>query len=126
MGVGSVSKALWKWKSLAHVDVVEINPLVLALAKKHFQWRNQKGNTYTMDGREFLDQAKELTLDHKYDSVLIDVYSDLRNDSIEDDMKINKIARMYTKQSLQKAKEQLKPNGVLVVVRSQKKMNNSI
>lgn len=70
-----------------------------------------------MDGREFLDQAKELTLDHKYDSILIDVFSDLRNNSIDDDTKLNKIVRMYTKQSLQKAKERLKSDGVLVVVR---------
>jgi spermidine synthase len=117
LGVGSVSKSLWRWKSHVHIDVVELNPLVVSFAKKHFGWRNFKGNTFTMDGRQFLDKAKELTLDHKYDAILIDVYSDLGMNSSNDGNYMGNIVGMYTRECFEKVKERLKDGGVLVVVK---------
>ncbi len=51
------------------VDVVEINPAVLALAEKFFDFQPSKLNLHVGDGRQFLNQCPK-----KYDTVVLDAF----------------------------------------------------
>ena len=55
----------------AHMDVVEIDPGVTELAKKHFRLEdNPRLTIYHEDGRVFLNRTQK-----KYDTILIDVFT---------------------------------------------------
>ncbi|MBN1325853.1 fused MFS/spermidine synthase [Candidatus Falkowbacteria bacterium] len=53
-----------------HIDGVEIDDKVISTAEKYFNLNNSSLTVYNFDGRNFLDY-----LDKKYNSIIIDVYS---------------------------------------------------
>ncbi|MFI5250951.1 MAG: spermidine synthase [Bacteroidota bacterium] len=67
LGAGSMVKNYVEegWK----VDAVEIDPVVINLARKYFNYRDGSSNLYRMDGRQFLITSKE-----KYDVILLDAF----------------------------------------------------
>ena len=67
VGGGSVIKdfAAHGWR----VDAVEIDPVVVKVARQHFGLEASEGSIYTMDGRQFLNSHKE-----SYDVIAMDAF----------------------------------------------------
>ncbi len=61
--VKNFSKAGWQ------VDVVEIDPAVVTLAKAHFGLSPSEGNVYTVDGRQFLMRHNQ-----RYEVIVMDAF----------------------------------------------------
>lgn len=72
-GIYTVPKALQSELPEAIIDVVDIEPMLLDLAQQYFNViPTDKLNTYTVDGRRFLQES-----DQRYDFIFSDVYSSL-------------------------------------------------
>ncbi|SVD20228.1 uncharacterized protein METZ01_LOCUS373082, partial [marine metagenome] len=67
LGVGVIPTNLSKNGS--HIDVVELDPKVLKIAEKYFDFDKSLINLYFEDARTFVRRCE-----HKYDVVLVDLY----------------------------------------------------
>ncbi len=97
MGVGIVPMAF------AHegvkVDVVEINPSIVPLATRFFNFEPDKVSLTIGDGRHYLTQTP-----HQYDAIILDAFLGDSSPS-----------HLITQQSFTSMKKLLKPEGVLVM-----------
>jgi spermidine synthase len=97
MGIGIVPMEFAR--DNCHVDVVEINPAVLPVAERFFDFDRKKVNVIVGDGREFLHLAAT-----NYDAVVLDAFL---GDSCP--------SHLMTRESFGEMKRALKPEGVLVI-----------
>lgn len=97
LGVGIVPMEFAK--KGVRVDVVEINPSVVPLAKRHFDLEPEKMNIVICDGRYYLNQCKK-----KYDTIVLDAFLGDSSPS-----------HLMTKEAFQSMKNLLKPHGTLVI-----------
>jgi len=81
------------------VDVVEINPAVVPVAKDHFDFQPEKVRIIIDDGRHFLNRC-----DKQYDVVVLDAFL---GDSSP--------AHLFTREAFQSVQKALRPGGVLVI-----------
>ena len=69
-GAYSYPKLFAKTFKDKHLDVVEIDPELVNIAKKYFNYKDyQNINNYSIDGRSYLNKNKK-----KYDFILVDAY----------------------------------------------------
>jgi spermidine synthase len=70
LGAGTGPKQFQKWYPNVAIDVVEIDPVVVEVAKRHFAFApNGKTKVSVADGRVFLNDTRET-----YDAILVDAY----------------------------------------------------
>jgi spermidine synthase len=99
LGGGSIPKKLQKEFPSLEVDVVEIDPEVIQMAKNQFNVRDGKNlRLYAQDGRLFLTRTTNL-----YDIILIDAY-------YADAMPFH----LATREFFELAQRKLTPNGIVV------------
>jgi spermidine synthase len=99
LGGGSIPKRLQKSFPSLQIDVVEIDPEVVQIAKSQFNVRESKNlRLYTQDGRLFLTRTQ-----NQYDIILLDAY-------YADAMPFH----LATKQFFELAQRKLTPNGIIV------------
>jgi len=99
LGGGSIPKRLQKSFPSLHIDVVEIDPEVVQIAKTQFNVRESKNlRLYTQDGRLFLTRTQ-----NQYDIILLDAY-------YADAMPFH----LATKEFFELAQRKLTPNGLIV------------
>jgi spermidine synthase len=99
LGGGSIPKKLQKEFPLLEIDVVEIDPDVVQIAKSHFNVREAKNlRLHTQDGRLFLARTQ-----NQYDIILIDAY-------YADAMPFH----LATQEFFELAQRKLTPNGIVV------------
>lgn len=97
LGVGIVPMQLAK--EGVKVDVVEINPAVVPLAERYFDFKSNRLNLFFGDGRHFLNRCLE-----RYDTIILDAF--LGDSSPSHLMTREAFAAMHTV---------LKPGGTLVI-----------
>lgn len=86
----------------AEIDVIEIDPQMTEIAKKHFRLEaNPRLQIFHEDGRVFLNQAETA----KYDAVLIDAFTTLFSIPFQ----------LTTIEAIQKISRTLKDDGVVIV-----------
>ena len=101
LGGGSTPRAYQHYFSNVMVDVVEIDPVVVDVAKKYFSVQETpKLKIHTNDGRVFLRQSTNI-----YDVILMDAYSTTRYGS-------SLPRQMVTKEFFELASRHLSSNGV--------------
>src|SRR5919106_787713 len=99
LGGGSIPKKLQKEFPSMEVDVVEIDPEVIQIAKNHFNVRDGKNlRLHAQDGRLFLTRTA-----NQYDIIMIDAY-------YSDAMPFH----LATREFFELAQRKLAPNGILV------------
>jgi spermidine synthase len=99
LGGGSIPKKLQKEFPNLEMDVVEIDPEVIKIAKDHFNVRESKSlHLHAQDGRLFLARSQG-----QYDVILIDAY-------YSDAMPFH----LATKEFFELAQRKLTPNGIVV------------
>ena len=81
------------------VDVVEINPAVVPVAKKYFDCEPEKLNIVIGDGRHFVNRATNL-----YDTILLDAFLGDSSPS-----------HLMTREAFDSMRRLLKPGGTLVI-----------
>jgi spermidine synthase len=97
MGVGIVPMEFAR--DGARVDVVEINPAVLPVARDYFDFQRDKVQLFIGDGRQFVNEAKG-----RYDAVVLDAFL---GDSCP--------SHLMTREAFQSMRRALRPEGVLVI-----------
>lgn len=99
LGGGSIPKKLQKEFPSLDIDVAEIDPEVIQIAKKDFDVRESKNlHIYAQDGRLFLTRSLNL-----YDIILLDAY-------YADSMPFH----LATREFFELAQRKLTPNGIVV------------
>ena len=99
LGGGSIPKKLQKEFPALEIDVVEIDPEVIQIAKTHFNVRENKNlRLHVQDGRLFLARTT-----NQYDIILLDAY-------YSDAMPFH----LATKEFFDLAQRKLTPNGIIV------------
>jgi spermidine synthase len=99
LGGGSIPKRLQKTFPSLQIDVVEIDPEVVRIARDQFSVRESKNlRLHTQDGRLFLTRTQ-----NQYDIILLDAY-------YADAMPFH----LATKEFFELAQRKLTPNGVIV------------
>jgi len=99
LGGGSIPKKLQKEFPNLEMDVVEIDPEVIQIAKNHFNVREGKNlRLHAQDGRLFLNRSA-----NQYDIIMIDAY-------YSDAMPFH----LATKEFFELAQRKLTPNGIIV------------
>jgi spermidine synthase len=99
LGGGSIPKRLQKTFPSLQIDVVEIDPEVVQIAKSQFNVRENKNlHVYTQDGRLFLNRTQ-----NRYDIILLDAY-------YADAMPFH----LATKEFFELAQRKLTANGIIV------------
>jgi len=99
LGGGSIPKKLQKEFPSLEMDVVEIDPEVIQMAKNHFNVRDGKNlRLHAQDGRLFLTRTP-----NQYDIILIDAY-------YSDAMPFH----LATREFFELAQRKLTPNGIVV------------
>jgi spermidine synthase len=84
----------------AHIDVVEIDPLIVFVARQYFGFQpDSQLVVYTADGRDFIEQATWAA----YDLIILDAFGD-------DEIPLS----LATRQFLQSVRERLAPRGAVV------------
>jgi predicted membrane-bound spermidine synthase len=83
----------------AHVDVVEINPAVVPVARQWFGLEPEKLNITIGDGRQFLNRCEK-----KYDAIALDAFLGESSPS-----------HLMTREAFSAMRRVLKPGGVLVI-----------
>ena len=105
LGCGFTTDAVVQDKNVEHVDIVEINPIIVEAAEKFFaQYNNDvthssKVTLYVQDGAEFLRQG----IDNQYDAIVVNI----------EEPSIIYSSPLYTAEYFAIAKRRLKPNGIL-------------
>jgi spermidine synthase len=98
LGGGSVVKRLWRDYPEMQVDVVELDPVVLDLAREYFALPDDDRIRIAVgDGRAFLEDS-----DETYDLILIDAFDD---DTVP--------RRLMTEEFLRSVRDHLAPDGVV-------------
>jgi len=97
LGVGIVPRELWR--DGAKVDVVEINPAMVRLAKDFFDCPTEKLNLTIGDGRQFVNQCGK-----KYDAIILDAFLGDSSPS-----------HLMTEEAFDAMRNLLKMDGVLVI-----------
>ena len=70
LGGGSIPSFLHKYYPDTHIDVVDIDPVVVEVAKKYFGFRQDKTlRVHVADGRAFIEKCRE-----PYDVIFLDAY----------------------------------------------------
>ena len=99
LGGGSIPKKLQKEFPNLEIDVVEIDPEVIQMAKDHFNVRESRTlRLHAQDGRLFLNRTS-----NQYDIIMIDAY-------YADAMPFH----LATREFFELAQRKLTPNGVIV------------
>lgn len=99
LGGGSIPKRFWRDYPEMTVEVAELDPMVVDVAKRFFQVREDpRLRIFVQDGRLFLRRAQQ-----KYDIIIIDAYF---SESIP--------FHLTTREFYELASERLAPGGVLV------------
>lgn len=71
LGGGSLQKYLHEVLPETRIDTVELDPVVLTMAEKYFQFKQDARQVVAIgDGRKFLEQSKD-----KYDVLMLDAFS---------------------------------------------------
>jgi spermidine synthase len=97
MGVGIVPRELARQG--VRVDVVEINPAVVPVARRYFDLDPRAFTLFIADGRQYLNACRE-----RYDAVILDAFSGDTTPS-----------HLMTREAFQSIRAVLKPEGVLVM-----------
>jgi spermidine synthase len=97
MGIGIVPMEFAR--DNAKVDVVEINPAVVPVARQFFDFEPDKVNLFIGDGRQFVNETKVT-----YDAIVLDAFL---GDSCP--------SHLMTKEAFASMRHCLKPEGVLVI-----------
>lgn len=97
LGVGIVPTELSR--EGVRVDVVEINPTVVPIAQRYFDFDPTKSNVTIGDGRYFVNKTEKL-----YDAVILDAFLGDSSPS-----------HLMSKEAFENMKRVLKPGGVLVI-----------
>lgn len=75
LGGGVIPGAFNKYFPESHIDVVDIDPEVLAVAEKYFLFKPGNNiNAHISDGREFIGDMIEKGLYSKYDMIILDAF----------------------------------------------------
>jgi spermidine synthase len=99
LGGGSIPNFLHKHYPDTHIDVVDIDPLVVEVAKKYFGFRQDKTlRVHVADGRAFIEKCKK-----PYDIIFLDAYG-------TDDIPYS----LATREFLQAVRKAVSPKGVVV------------
>jgi len=98
LGGGSVVKRMWRDYPQMRLDVVEIDPEVVDIARRFFALPNdQRIRIFVEDGRTFVRFAPDL-----YDIVIVDAFDD------------DRVPRpLVTEEFMREAREAMNPDGVL-------------
>ncbi|MEW6233832.1 MAG: fused MFS/spermidine synthase [Candidatus Omnitrophota bacterium] len=98
LGGGSIPKVMAKILPEAKIDIVEIDPDVVAVAKRFFFFQpTEKMRVFEQDGRQFLRRSQEI-----YDFIFLDAYND------------NAIPfHLTTKEFFEIVKKRMAPDGVM-------------
>ena len=103
LGGGSAPREFTAFYPGTEVDVVEIDPVVVKVAREHFRYRdNERIKTYVRDGRQFL--RKGMGRFEKYDLIALDAYSG--GGQIP--------AHLVTREFISQCRDRLADGGVLV------------
>ena len=97
LGVGLVPMELAR--ECARVDVVEINPAVVPLARRYFDLQSERMNITLGDGRQFLAECRK-----RYDAIVLDAFL---GDSPP--------SHLLTREAFSAMRHLLRPEGVLVI-----------
>ncbi|MBI5356683.1 hypothetical protein HZB78_03645 [Candidatus Collierbacteria bacterium] len=94
-----------------NVDAVEIDPVIVKIGKKYhpnLPYQNSRINLVTADGRAFMEKTKK-----RYDLIVMGLADSHTLSSSLTNLRLDHY--LYTKESLEKAKQLLKPDGILVL-----------
>jgi len=101
LGGGTLASAFSHILPNAEIDVVEIDPAMLRIAKEYFNFRpTPKVRTFVEDGRVYVKRA--LARGEKYDLVILDAFDDIYIP-----------AHMMTKEFLNEVEQVMSADGVL-------------
>src|SRR5690554_2170004 len=102
LGGGTLPSALASLLPLAQVDIVEIDPAVVRMARRFFNFReSRRKRVFVEDGREFVERARHEG--RQYDIIMLDAFD------------VDYIPRhLMTQEFLQHTRSILTPGGVLV------------
>jgi spermidine synthase len=99
LGAGAMPKCFNRYYSGANVDIAEIDPDMVAVAKKYFYFNeNEKMKVHVADGRLFIKRTRK-----KYDLISLDAY---QNDYIP--------FHLTTVEFLKEVRSRLREDGVVV------------
>jgi spermidine synthase len=99
VGAGNIPMFLRKYYSDAQIDVIDIDPQIIVLAKEYFNFlEDRRLHAYAQDGREFIENVQK-----PYDLIFLDAYTAAG---------IPK--HLVSKEFLVTLKGALKPSGVVV------------
>lgn len=102
LGGGTIPRALSTFVPHARIDVIEIDPAVIRVAKQYFGFKESTNiKTIALDGRVYVKQA--LREKRKYDMVMLDAFD---HEYIPE--------HLLTKDFLEEVRNLLAPGGVLV------------
>jgi spermidine synthase len=100
-GVGAGPRSFRRHYPQVHIDLVEIDPVVVELARKHFFFApDEKLAVHVADGRNFLRRHPDL----KWDAIILDAFS------IGGRLPFH----LMTREFLEELKAHLTPNGVVL------------
>lgn len=100
LGGGSIPKKYQKEFPALEMDIAEIDPEVIEVAKKYFHFQESRNvRVYAQDGRLFLTRSSQ-----RYDVILLDAYF---TDAIP--------FHLTTREFFRTAERRLTPNGIIVV-----------
>ena len=99
LGAGSIPDFIHKRYPKTRIDCVDIDPDVIAVAKKFFGFKEDDNlKAHAADGRKFIEESRE-----RYDMIFLDAYG---NDYIP--------PPLTTKQFLEAVRKTLKPDGIVL------------
>jgi SAM-dependent methyltransferase len=94
-----------------NVDAVEIDPVIVQIGKKYhpnLPYQDSRVNLVTADGRAFMEKTNK-----RYDLIVMGLADSHTLSSSLTNLRLDHY--LYTKESLEKAKQLLKPDGILVL-----------
>jgi spermidine synthase len=99
VGGGNIPMFLRKYYSAAQIDVVDIDPQIIALAKRYFNFiEDELLNAHALDGRAFVENVQK-----PYDLIFLDAYTAAGIPT-----------HLATREFLLSLKNALKPSGAII------------